>query len=211
MKKYFKLLGLALLATSMFTFTACADDEEAKSDVNEATDGITVTFGDYTWKAKYSEGATTIQQSGLTSGRFFAIYATPNQSIGAIPIEIQDSTVAYAYVTYPMVYAMGKTSGSSDGNDVYIQYYEKDENTHAFQDEDEDWDLYGWEKGTGDDDDVKVTVTDFNSNTFVISGTVTGTLYEINANHGHTGNAKELKVVFKNIALEDADADDEEE
>ena len=206
MKKYFRFFGLALLAAGMFAFTACGDDDESKEDVLVAVDGVTVTFGDYTWSANYFEGATTRQTSGLTSGRYFAIYATPNQSIGNIPIMKDGEQVGSAYCTYPMLYVMGEAKkGISSSDEMYIQYYEKDENTYAFEDEeDETWDLYGWEN----DENMKVSVTDWNSSTFVISGTVKGTLYEINDEGSHTGVTKDLSVVFKNITLEDLDAED---
>lgn len=196
MKKYFKVLGLALLATTMFSMTSCTDDEQvALSD-----DGVTVTFGNYTWSAKYSEGATYIVTDGLNK-RFFAIYATPNDSIGYIPY-VEDGDEA-GYLTFPMLYFQTEAQkGNNHGTDVYVQYYEKAENTYALQ-EDGEWDFFGWEKGTGDDDNMTIAVTDFNSSNLVISGTVKGTLYEIDNTQTHTGEMKALSVVFKNIALED--------
>lgn len=196
MKKYFKVLGLALLATTMFSMTSCTDDEQvALSD-----DGVTVTFGNYTWSAKYSEGATYIVTDGLNK-RFFAIYATPNDSIGYIPY-VEDGDEA-GYLTFPMLYFQTEAQkGNNHGTDVYVQYYEKAENTYALQ-EDGKWDFFGWEKGTGDDDNMTIAVTDFNSSNLVISGTVKGTLYEIDNTQTHTGEMKALSVVFKNIALED--------
>jgi len=201
MKKYFKLLGLALLATTMFSMTSCTDDEQvALSD-----DGITVSFGDYTWSAKYSEGATYLETEGLNK-RFFAIYATPNSTIGYVPY-VEDGDEE-GYITFPMLYFQTEASkGNNYGDDVYVQYYEKEENTYALQDDENNWDFYGWEKGSDDDDDMKIVVTDFNSSNFVISGTVKGTLYEINSTQDHTGNMKNLSVVFKNIALEDLGED----
>ncbi len=200
MKKYFKVLGLALLATTMFSMTSCTDDEQvALSD-----DGVTVTFGNYTWSAKYSEGATYLVTDGLNK-RFFAIYATPNDSIGYIPyVEDGDDE---GYLTFPMLYFQTEAQkGNNHGTDVYVQYYEKAENTYALQDGGE-WDFFGWEKGTGDDDNMTIAVTDFNSSSFVISGTVKGTLYEIDNTQTHTGEMKALSVVFKNIALEDLGED----
>ena len=200
MKKYFKVLGLALLATTMFSMTSCTDDEQvALSD-----DGVTVTFGNYTWSAKYSEGATYLVTDGLNK-RFFAIYATPNDSIGYIPyVEDGDDE---GYLTFPMLYFQTEAQkGDNHGTDVYVQYYEKAENTYALQDGGE-WDFFGWEKGTGDDDNMTIAVTDFNSSSFVISGTVKGTLYEIDNTQTHTGEMKALSVVFKNIALEDLGED----
>ena len=196
MKKYFKVLGLALLATTMFSMTSCTDDEQvALSD-----DGVTVTFGNYTWSAKYSEGATYLVTEGLNK-RFFAIYATPNDSIGYIPY-VEDGDEE-GYLTFPMLYFQTEAQkGNNHGTDVYVQYYEKAENTYALQ-EDGDWDFFGWEKGTGDDDNMTITVTDFNSSNLVISGTVKGTLYEIDNTQTHTGEMKALSVVFKNIKLED--------
>ena len=196
MKKYFKVLGLALLATTMFSMTSCTDDEQvALSD-----DGVTVTFGNYTWSAKYSEGATYIVTDGLNK-RFFAIYATPNDSIGYIPY-VEDGDEE-GYLTFPMLYFQTEAQkGNNHGTDVYVQYYEKAENTYALQ-EDGEWDFFGWEKGTGDDDNMTIAVTDFNSSNLVISGTVKGTLYEIDNTQTHTGEMKALSVVFKNIALED--------
>ncbi|MBR4197730.1 MAG: hypothetical protein IKQ94_03040 [Bacteroidales bacterium] len=196
MKKYFKVLGLALLATTMFSMTSCTDDEQ----VALSEDGITVTFGSYTWSAKYSEGATYLETEGLNK-RFFAIYATPNDSIGYIPyVEGGDEA---GYLTFPMLYFQTEAQkGNNHGTDVYVQYYEKAENTYAFQDGG-NWDFFGWEKGQGDDDNMTIAVTDFNSSNFVISGTVKGTLYEIDNEQAHTGNMKNLNVVFKNITLED--------
>ena len=200
MKKYFKVLGLALLATTMFSMTSCTDDEQvALSD-----DGVTVTFGNYTWSAKYSEGATYLVTDGLNK-RFFAIYATPNDSIGYIPY-VEDGDEE-GYLTFPMLYFQTEAQkGNNHGTDVYVQYYEKAENTYALQDGGE-WDFFGWEKGTGDDDNMTIAVTDFNSSSFVISGTVKGTLYEIDNTQTHTGEMKALSVVFKNIALEDLGED----
>ena len=200
MKKYFKVLGLALLATTMFSMTSCTDDEQvALSD-----DGVTVTFGNYTWSAKYSEGATYLVTDGLNK-RFFAIYATPNDSIGYIPyVEDGDDE---GYLTFPMLYFQTEAQkGNNHGTDVYVQYYEKAENTYALQDGGE-WDFFGWEKGQGDDDNMTIAVTDFNSSNLVISGTVKGTLYEIDNTQTHTGEMKALSVVFKNIALEDLGED----
>jgi hypothetical protein len=196
MKKYFKVLGLALLATTMFSMTSCTDDEQvALSD-----DGVTVTFGNYTWSAKYSEGATYLVTEGLNK-RFFAIYATPNESIGYIPY-VEDGDEE-GYLTFPMLYFQTEAQkGNNHGSDVYVQYYEKAENTYALQ-EDGEWDFFGWEKGTGDDDNMTIAVTDFNSSNLVISGTVKGTLYEIDNTQTHTGEMKALSVVFKNIKLED--------
>ena len=196
MKKYFKVLGLALLATTMFSMTSCTDDEQvALSD-----DGVTVTFGNYTWSAKYSEGATYLVTEGLNK-RFFAIYATPNDSIGYIPY-VEDGDEE-GYLTFPMLYFQTEAQkGNNHGTDVYVQYYEKAENTYALQ-EDGEWDFFGWEKGTGDDDNMTIAVTDFNSSNLVISGTVKGTLYEIDNTQTHTGEMKALSVVFKNIKLED--------
>jgi hypothetical protein len=207
MKKYFKFLGLALLATSMFGFTACEDDENTNTEVAAAEEGVTVTFGNNTWTANYFEGATYLETDGRNK-QFFAIYATPNNSIGTLPY--QEGGEEEGYITFPMLYFQTEADeGNNHGGDVYVQYYEKAENTYALQDGDGDWDFYGWEKGSGDDDNMTIVVTDFNSSNFVISGTINGTLYEIRNDQTHTGEMKTLNVVFKNIALEDLDAEEE--
>lgn len=196
MKKFFKVLGLALLATTVFSMTSCTDDEQ----VALSEDGVTVTFGGYSWTAKYSEGATYLETDGRNK-QFFCIYATPNDSIGYMPY--QESGMEEGYLTFPMLYFQTEAQkGNNHGTDVYVQYYEKASNTYAIQDAN-GWDFFGWEKGTGDDDNMTIVVTDFNSSNFVISGTVKGTLYEIDSEKNHTGEMKSLSVVFKNIALED--------
>lgn len=202
MKKYFKVLGLALLATTIFSMTSCTDDEQ----VAISDDGVTVTFGDYTWSANYSEGATyLVTSTEKRNKRYFSIFATPNNSIGTVPYV--EGGEEEGKLTFPMIWFMTEADeGNNYGSDVDVQYYEKAENTFALQDEDNEWDFYGWEKGGESDatgDDMKIAVTEFNSSTFVISGTVKGTLYEINSTQDHTGTSKKLSVVFKNITLQD--------
>ena len=194
MKKYFKVLGLALLAAGAFAFTSCTDDEQ----VAISEDGITVTFGGYTWKANYTEGYLIEETDGINKD-FFSIYATPNDTITPQPCG-EDSK----YLTFPMLYFQTEADkGNNHGSEVFVQYYEKASNTFAMQDEDNAWDFYGWEKGQEEEDNMNIVVTDYNSSTFVISGTVKGTLYEIDNTQSHTGEMKTLSVVFKNIALED--------
>ena len=200
MKKYFKVIGLALLAAGMFSFTACSPDDE---EVIASEDGVTVSFGDYTWKAQFIDGMTARTTSGLTSRRSFAFYATPQSTIGTIPITVNGEQVGSAYATYPMIYVFGNTKGTEENDEMIINYLEKEENTYAFADEDGEYDLYGWENG----EDMTISVTNFDNSSFVISGTVNGTLYEISSDNTHTGNQKSLHVVFKNIAHEDMDAE----
>ena len=198
MKKYFKVLGLALLAAGAFAFTSCTEDE---AEVVLADDGVNVTFGDYTWTAKYIDGMTTVTTSGLTSRRSFAFYATPNSTIGYIPITVGGEEVGTAYATYPMVYVFGNAKGTDDQDELIINYLEKEENTFAFADGEGDYDLYGWENG----EDMEISVNNFDNSTMKISGKVEGTMYEINAEDEHTGNQKHLKVVYKNVALEEVE------
>lgn len=204
MKKYFKFLGLALLAAGMFTFTSCVD-EETQNTVNEAEDGITVTFGETTWKAKTFNAKTSRETSGLTSGRYFGIKATPAIAWQNIPMVDGEGTQhGVAEAAYPMLWVLGEASkGTSDNNETEVSYLESAENTYAFADEDDDWDLYGWEPDS--EDPVVVKVSDWNSSTLVISGTVNGTMYEINRDGDHTGESAELSVVFKNIQLVEAE------
>ncbi|MBR5831505.1 MAG: hypothetical protein IKY79_02690 [Bacteroidales bacterium] len=60
MTKYFKLLGIALLATSM-AFVSCGDEGDDTTDPGtnpptEVTPGIKVTFGSESWDALATEG-----------------------------------------------------------------------------------------------------------------------------------------------------------
>ena len=51
MKKFFKVLSLAFVATTLsLGFAACSDDEE---DPTAPKNQVTVTFGDQTWNANY--------------------------------------------------------------------------------------------------------------------------------------------------------------
>ncbi|MBR5028044.1 MAG: hypothetical protein IKX51_02375, partial [Bacteroidales bacterium] len=72
MKKYFRLLGVALIATSM-CLVSCGGDENDENGTNgnneNVTPGVEVTFAGQTWQADYI--------SALTNGTAIQIIATP--------------------------------------------------------------------------------------------------------------------------------------
>ena len=197
MKKYFKLLGLALLATSMFSLTACTDDEESKADVEAAEDGVTVRFGETSWKANAIVAKTSRETSGLTSKRYFSVKATNKADFRRIAMVVSGDTVGYDEAEYPMLWLMGDTKGESDYDDLDVNYLESPSNTCVAGDQTDGYYLSGWEC----DDQMNVTVTDFNSSTFVISATANGTMHEVNNNGMQTGETTTLKVTVKNVTL----------
>ena len=91
---------------------------------------------------------------------------------------------------------MGDTKGESDYDDLDVNYLESPSNTCVAGDPGDEY-LSGWEC----DDQMNVTVTDFNSSTLVISATANGTMHEVNNNGMQTGETTTLKVTVKNVAL----------
>lgn len=201
MKKYFKVLGLALLAAGAFAFTSCTEDE---TEVVLSEKGITVTFGDYTWKAQYID-ATTTKTAVIGSRRSFDFFATPNATIPHRDVTVGGEVVDSALCTFPMIYVFGNASGTDDEDQMEVRYL-KDRN-HAYAATNPTtgfYEFYEWEAG----DDLAITVTNFDQSTWTISGTVKGTLHETDSDRSRTGQTENLNVVFKEVHLVDLDAEE---
>ena len=204
MKKYFKVLGIALLATTMFSMTSCNDEQE----VALSEDGITVTFDGNTWKAQTID-ATTTTTAVIGSRRSFDFFATSNAALPKRAITQGGEVIDSALCTWPMIYVFGKASGTSSDDQMEVRYLENQEETYAFiNPATEYYEFYNWQSKVGED--LEVRVTEYDGSALKISGTVKGNLFKLSSTNDYTTESKYLSVVFKNISVRDLDANVEE-
>ncbi len=190
MKKFFKVLSLALVATTLsLGFAACSDDEE---DPTAPKNQIIVTFGDQTWEANYI--------SAEFVNDFIAIEATPKNSL--IEYEIKDSEgtpQGVQMVNFPMIsIAVKNDEGTFSGDDVYVEYYNTDEDSYVLPDQDGEYFLYGWQGS-----DARIEVSSLSKTAATIK--VYATMKQLNETGAETGAAKALTATFTNVKLSQAE------
>ncbi len=185
MTKYFKLLGIALLATSM-AFVSCGEKGEGEGDGTgtnppaEVTPSIKVTFGDQAWEATDSQISYYTQYgiasvfAGLVDADFPQVQvAALAEAEGAVTDEIAIQEVQLKDTTGAII---GTASiigvGYTNQNVEWCEYY----NATSLP-----LDIYGtpygdwWAKTVT----FNVTALDLTKNT--ISATVTANMFEVEA------------------------------
>ena len=187
MTKYFKLLGIALLATSL-AFVSCGDDGDDTTDpgtgtnppAGEVTPGIKVTFGDQAWEATESQISYYAQDgvasifAGLADAEFPQIQmAVLAEAEGTVTDEIAVQNVN-------LVDSTGATVGTATIIGVGYQN-QKIEWCEYYNAKSLPLDVYGtpygdwWAKTVT----FNVTALDLTKNT--ISATVTANMFEVEA------------------------------
>lgn len=186
MTKYFKLLGIALLATSM-AFVSCGEKGEGEGDgtgtnppTEEVTPSIKVTFGDQAWEATdsqisyYTQDGVASIFAGLADAEFPQIQVaalaeaegTVTDEIAVQDVNLQDTTGAI--VGTATIIGVGYQNQKIE----WCEYY----NAKSLP-----LDVYGtpygdwWAKTVT----FNVTALDLTKNT--ISATVTANMFEVEA------------------------------
>lgn len=191
MKNIFKMMGIALLASSML-FVACNKDENTDENNNNnneptVTNGIKVTFGDVNWTA------------ADILGEEYASYGL--LSIGAF--KDYESSVAPFVQGYLPNAVRSATHGQGDY--YYFFYYENDNDVTI----DDDGSLSGtagaelpnWQPRAG----FQENVTALDMNAMTISATAEGTLFYLPDYLQGTETTKDLNIVMTNAVWEPAE------
>lgn len=191
MKNIFKLMGIALLASSMI-LVSCKKDEENNENNNNnneptVTNGIKVTFGDVNWTA------------ADILGEEYASYGL--LSIGAF--KDYESSVAPFVQGYLPNAVRSATHGQGDY--YYFFYYENDNDVTI----DDDGSLSGtagaelpnWQPRQG----FAENVTAIDMNAMTISATAEGTLFYLPDYINGVTTEKDINIVMTNAVWEPAE------
>ena len=184
MTKYFKLLGIALLATSM-AFVSCGEKGEGEGDgdgtgTNPPTPSIKVTFGDQAWEATdsqisyYTQDGVASIFAGLADAEF------PQIQVGVLAEAEGTGTDEIAVQDVNLVDSTGATVGTATIIGVGYQN-QKIEWCEYYNAKSLPLDIYGtpygdwWAKTVT----FNITALDLTKNT--ISATVTANMFEVEA------------------------------
>lgn len=190
MKKFFKVLSLAFVATTLsLGFAACSDDEE---DPTAPKNQVTVTFGDQTWNANYI--------SAVIVDDFIAIEATPKSSLIEYTLEdAEGNPQGVQMVNFPMIsIAVENDEGTFSGDAVYAEYYNEEGDSYVLSDQDGEYFLFGWQGS-----DVRIEVSNLSKTAATIK--VYATMKQLNETGVETGATKALTATFTNVTLSQAE------
>ncbi len=168
MTKYFKLLGIALLATSL-AFVSCGDDGDDTTDpgtgtnppTEEVTPGIKVTFGDQTWEALATE-ASNMTSYGM------AIVTAYNYQDPAAEDTYPKAEIALAPTVGTVQATADPNNSGALSNNGWVEYYAAKTwymNNAPYG----DW----WAK------EATINVTEFDATASTISVKVNATMFEL--------------------------------
>jgi hypothetical protein len=192
MKNIFKVFGIALLASSML-FVSCKKDSETQDKIDQAADGITVTFAGTQWVAAFC----TFN------------YDAQNELIDIQAYKVKDHTPILGLAfnkkekTYTNVNLKVEEETDEEGTYYVLDGYEKDNIQVVKYWESEQQDEYDWWAST-----VKsLTVSNFDANTLVLDANLSATMFDYAAWDSETNPVtnptatKSLEVIIKNFSL----------
>lgn len=183
MKNIFKLMGIALLASSMI-LVSCKKDEENNENNNNneptVTNGIKVTFGDANWTAADILGEEYASYGLLEIGAF---------------VNYESSTTPYVQGYLPN--SVRSTTHVAQQDYYYMFYYENDDDV-TVQGENE---YPNWQPSAGFEENV--TALDMNAMT--ISATAQGTMFYLPDYMNEITTEKDLLVEMVNAVWEPAE------
>ena len=189
MKNIFKLMGIALLASSMI-FVSCKKDEENNENNNNeptVTNGITVTFGDANWTAADILGTEWASYGLLEIGAY---------------VNYESSVAPYVQGYLPNA-VRSATHGQNDY--YYFFYYENEDDytvdTDGSLTNQPGTELPNWQPRQG----FAENVTALDMNAMTISATAEGTLWYLPDYLNDVTTEKDLNIVMTNAVWEAAE------